>query len=347
MKTGTKLETLAQQILAQAKSKVDYAMDTRDLTMTPQAELSFKVKGDTRLVVPTERCLFQIGNRIGIPKAYVERMREKAPELLSQNVNHWFQQEPEVRMLRTYDNGNKVGRAFLSRRYRARDNEDLIQAVIPRMVEAGLEVRSAEVTERRLYIQAVTPKLQGEVKKGDVVQAGVVIGNSEVGAGSIFVDPLLFRLACLNGMVLPSAIRRHHVGRAWEAEGEEGEATELFTDETRKLDDKAFWAKINDVVTASLTEVQFKKNVAKMADATKVDTGRPNEAVEIIAKRYQFTEEERFSVLEHLSRGGDLSLWGLANAVTRTAEDASNYDRAIDLERIGGEVIELPRNTFN
>jgi hypothetical protein len=53
------------------------------------------------------------------------------------------------------------------------------------------------------------------------------------------------------------------------------------------------------------------------------------------------TEGETSSVLRHLIRGGDLSAWGLANAVTRTAEDVADYDRATELEAAGGRVIEL------
>jgi hypothetical protein len=54
------------------------------------------------------------------------------------------------------------------------------------------------------------------------------------------------------------------------------------------------------------------------------------------------TEGEWSSVLRHLLRGGDLSAWGLANAVTRTAEDASDYGRATEREAAGGLVLELP-----
>jgi hypothetical protein len=54
------------------------------------------------------------------------------------------------------------------------------------------------------------------------------------------------------------------------------------------------------------------------------------------------TEGDKSSVLRHRLRGGDLSAWGLANAVTRTAEDASDYGRATELEAAGGRVIELP-----
>lgn len=37
------------------------------------------------------------------------------------------------------------------------------------------------------------------------------------------------------------------------------------------------------------------------------------------ARRLGLTDGEKDSVLRHLVRGGDLSAWGLANAVTRTA----------------------------
>jgi hypothetical protein len=45
--------------------------------------------------------------------------------------------------------------------------------------------------------------------------------------------------------------------------------------------------------------------------------------------------------MRNLIEGGDLSRWGLVNAVTSTSQDAANYDRATELERIGGQVVEL------
>lgn len=347
MKTGSNIQDIATKVLTMAKSKKDYAMDTRNLQVTPAGQLRFVVGGKSIEVKPTERCINQIAARVGIPRGYAQRLQEQAPELMAENINHWFQKTPEVRMLRTYQNGTNVGRAFLSQKYRALDNEDMMVAVLPQMQKAGCEIRSAEATEKRLYIQAVFPKVQGEVTVGDVVQAGVTVSNSEVGAGSLRVEPLLYRLVCKNGMILPSALKKHHIGRAGEGEWEEGEASEVFTDATRKLDDTAFWAKVTDVMAASLKEATFKDNLARMTAAAKVDTGSPTAAVEILSKRYGFADNEEESVLEHLSRGGDLSLWGLANAVTRTAEDLESYDRAVEFERIGGEVIELNPNMFN
>ena len=40
--------------------------------------------------------------------------------------------------------------------------------------------------------------------------------------------------------------------------------------------------------------------------------------------------------------GGDLSAWGLVNAVTSLAHKATSYDRAVELESAGGALIDLP-----
>jgi len=58
------------------------------------------------------------------------------------------------------------------------------------------------------------------------------------------------------------------------------------------------------------------------------------------------TESEGDSILQHLIRGGDLSQYGLMNAVTRTAEDAASYDRATELEAMGQRVVDLAANEW-
>jgi hypothetical protein len=69
-------------------------------------------------------------------------------------------------------------------------------------------------------------------------------------------------------------------------------------------------------------------------------------AVEVLAARTGLTEPERDGVLAALIRDGDLSQYGLANAVTRYSQDVAEYERATALERLGGQVIELPRQDW-
>lgn len=71
---------------------------------------------------------------------------------------------------------------MLSDRYRRLDNFDLAESVLP-ILQQLPEVRfeSVELTETRMYLKCITSRLTYEMAPGDVVQAGVVISNLEVG----------------------------------------------------------------------------------------------------------------------------------------------------------------------
>ncbi len=239
MKTGKTLSELAIELERQSETKKDYIASTESLEMTDTGEMT--LEGDTRQEFEiADHAHTQIAARLDIPAKYYQRMRSQAPELLAANVNGWFQQKPERRMVRTLDGQM---RAFLSERYRRLDNFDLASAVLPVLKEMGegLKIVSTELTESKMYIKVINERLELEVKQGDVVQAGMVISNSEVGLGSLKVEPLIYRLICTNGMIAQDySQKRYHVGR----NAESGEAYELFRDETIKADDRAFFLKV-------------------------------------------------------------------------------------------------------
>ena len=57
-------------------------------------------------------------------------------------------------------------------------------------------------------------------------------------------------------------------------------------------------------------------------------------------------EEEESGVLRYLISGGDLSKWGLANAITRVASDSVSYDRATEIEAAGGNLLSLTKDEW-
>jgi hypothetical protein len=184
----------------------------------------------------------------------------------------------------------------------------------------------------------VSPRLQGEVKKGDVVQAGVIISNSEIGCGSVSVAAMDWRLICLNGMVSQDKFRAYHVGRRIE------DNEELWQDDTKKADDRAVLLKVRDMVTAAVTEKYFAARLDKMRGLTGGHvTGNPTKVVELLAKKVGVTDAEQGGILRALIEGGDLSAWGLLNAVTAQAHAARNYDRAVEFEAAGGMLLDLPK----
>lgn len=342
MKTGKSIVELATEVQRQAESKKDFIADTKALTMDDKAQL---IVGANSMPL-REVAHQQLGTKLNIPKPYYDKMLVNSPKLLAENVNHWLHANPERRMIRTLD-GNV--RAYLSDRYRALDNFDLLQAVLPVIGQRKAQIMSSEVTEKHLYLKVIFPDMQELVPasklKNDVLFPGVSIRNSEVGFSSFCVEPFFWRQVCTNGMIGQVALRKYHVGKANGTAFED--IQEVLRTETRELSDKAFWMQVQDVVRHSFNRENFMAMLEAMnAAAEKPIEGNPVKVVEVVQKAFSLSESQGQNILMHLIQGGDLSQWGLANAVTRTAEDQTDYESATDLERLGGKIIQLPQTQW-
>jgi hypothetical protein len=357
MKQGRTLSELAAEIERQAETKRDFKAPTDKLNVvvettspnTSEVKLNMKTNGRDEQFAITRLAHEQIAQHVGIPQKYYDRMQAEAPQLLARNANHWLQSNPSTRLVRTLDG---KARAFLSNRYRTIDNFEVAEAVLPVLLEqgTGLRVESAEVTETRLYIKAVNPKIEatisGEQRKlGMVVQSGIVITNSEVGLHAFRVDPLVFILACLNGAIMPAAgMRKYHVGRN-SADAES--AYEVFADDTRKADDRALMLKMRDIVKAGFDEVKFRETT-KLLSATMDHRiiRAADEVVESVQEMFALPKTLHAGILNELVTAGDLSQWGLSNAVTALANTTKDYEDATTLERVGGEILTLDRKQW-
>ena len=181
---------------------------------------------------------------------------------------------------------------------------------------------------------------------GDIVQAGVIISNSEVGLGSVSIQPLIYRLVCSNGMVVnEAAARRNHVGRVTDSE----ENFSVYSQATLDAEDKAFVMKIQDTVRAAVEEARFSQIVGKMqeAKAAQMDTHDVPAVVKLASKEFHITDSESTGVLQRLIESNDLTLYGLSNAVTRHSQDVESYDRASELESIGYSILTMPARQWS
>lgn len=347
MKSGRSLVNLAQELERQLVTKQDMVVPSSMMRChtdeVGSCKMMIEETGGIGKYGITNLARRQLAEKLKIPFAYFERMRVEQPALLDRNVNTWLQTDNERRMIRTLD--GQV-RAVLSDRYRRLDNFDLAENVLPilqRLPDARFE--SVELTETKMYIKLVTPRLQYEMTPGDVVQAGIVITNSEVGHGTLSVQPLVYRLVCSNGLIASDrALRKTHVGRILQSDDE---AITVFRDDTLAADDKAFFLKVRDVVEAAVSEATFRQVVEKMKKTLDIKlTGDPVKTVEVLANRYTLNEIERVGVLRHLIVEGDLSGYGLINAVTHYSHDVEDYDRATEFEALGGKLIELPASEW-
>lgn len=341
MKKGKTVQELATEILRQQEAKRDFLVPGRSIRATedPDKKLLFGFKygspatefGNTRAEFfgdLTETAHQQVADLFKIPGKYYDLLRVN-PELLVKNVNYWLDKHPEQRLIRTLD--GKI-RAILSSKYRRLDNFDLVQHVLPLLEAAGATIESSDITETKLYIKAVTHHVSGETKVGDVVSAGILIQNSEVGHGSLGVKPMVYRKVCANGMIIDKyAMKKYHVGKEQEQID--------YKEDTLEADDIAFWMKVRDLVDYSLSQVTFDKVLEEIKGSTKIPVIDPVESVELVTRTYRLRDTEHNDVLKYLTQGGDLTSYGLGNAVTQMAQVVGSYDRSTELESIGFEVM--------
>lgn len=349
MKEGLSLQEMAAEIERQSRLKEDYLVDTRNLQMESFGSNVYLHMYDngSEALEPLEVNQIahrQLGTHLKIPAAYYDRMLAAYPELLAKNVNAWFQREPSKRMLRTMGG---TARAFLSNRYRRIDNLEIAKVVLPIIGQIqGARFESCQITDSRMYIKVVNTRLEAEVVPGDIVQAGVIISNSEVGQGSVCIQPLVYRLVCSNGMIINDAqTRKNHVGRVNNSE----ESFLLYSEETLAAEDHAFVLKIQDTVKAAVDEARFSQVVGLMQAAKQapMNTQDVPGIVRLTSKEFHITEDESTGVLQHLIEGKDLTLYGLSNAITRHSQDVESYDRATELESIGYNILSMPPRQWN
>ena len=212
-----------------------------------------------------------------------------------------------------------------SNRYRRIDNLDIARVVLPIIGEMeGARFESCEITDDRMYLKVVNPRLQAEVVPGDIVQAGIMISNSETGLGAVNIQPLIYRLVCSNGMVVNEAgTRRAHIGRVNTTDVNFA----LYSQQTLDAEDRAFVLKIQDTVRAAVDEARFSTVLERMRESkqAQLNTQDLPGLVKLAGSSFGILEEEGRGVLQHLIEAGDFTLYGLANAVTRFSQDVESY----------------------
>ena len=343
MKAGRPLQDVLLELQRQNDAKRDYVSPAN----------AFQLAADGRTFTfgheemgTTDLFHRQVASALNIPAKYYDLMQKEKPDLLAQNVNSWFSTKEQSYMVRSMDYGfGRVARALLSDRYRRIDNLEVASAVLPLFAgNPDIEIISSEVTESRLYLKILNKRLEMACV-GDRVQAGVVISNSEVGLGAVAVQPLVYTLACTNGMIVSSlGERKTHIGRQAKALEE---TYAIYTDETLQAEDHAFMLRLRDATLAAIEEARFAQIVETLTEAAAAPiTGRVQDVVELAGKAFSLNQGEQDDVLTYLIQGGDLSLYGLSNAITRASQDVESYDRATALESIGWQVVTMPSSQW-
>ena len=311
-------------------------------------------------------------NYFHMPSSYHRYcIKEGKQELATHNLNEWAKNPDPAkqrRMFRFWKPEDGMTdyrlRSFHSGRYMRVDNEviiDIVSPIIQKFKGGALEIASCNQSEHFLNLKCTMPTMKKEVKVGDYVEAGFRMKNGETGLSKILGGGFIGRLWCSNGAVLTDWIgnpfsRKHITGEQSIGVMPQydnmhhthyGDYVPVIRRQIQQLLEECFSEEKFERVVERLTATAHLSTTIKHLDPHHEEKKRTIPALLVVGKEFGLSRSAQQNVFDALHKDGDFTQWGFANAITRTANDHTNYDEATKLEEIGGNILSFPQRMWN
>jgi len=185
------------------RSKWDRKALARTLRIVDEGALELNGDGGSERFTLSELATSQMCQRLGIPVPYYRRLPD---QLRAMVANYDFDRLGDSAFL--LRGKNEWIRAFLSGNYIAYNNGQVAETVHELLRAAAISVKSLVLEETHLFLKVISEEVGDGASR---LKAGVMIGNSEVGMGSISIEPFVFRLACTNDLVVSDVLRTNEL----------------------------------------------------------------------------------------------------------------------------------------
>ena len=318
-------------------------------------------------IIFNDKALTQLAEKTdpSIPKRFFDKMLDDRSTILEALVNGLHHAQPQKRLVRCLD--GKV-RGWLSDSYRIIDNYDVAFTCLDEAQRKGAQVFEAGLSDTNMRIKFTNQsvwdavdikqrsgpqggwyagaignkeligktilgaRINGELPGGPgTIHPVVTVMNSETGHGGFRVRLGILMGICFNVATLEDVVTTIHLG----SRSEEG----IYSQETVAADTKAIMLKARDAVRTAFDPEKFKKMVAKVRKAQEDKVENPTSAVDNIIEANQINEEHKEALLTYFLRDYDPTRFGLAQAVSRLAQDTNDSDDADKLESIAGKML--------
>jgi hypothetical protein len=294
-----------ERLVEDDRNKWDRKAAAGELRIVPDGFLDV---GIARFAL-SELATSQMCQRLGIPVPYYRRLPD---QLRATVANYDFDRLGNSAFL--LRGKNEWVRAFLSGNYVAYNNGQVAETVHELLRAAAISVKSLVLEETHLFLKVISEEVVDSVAG---LKAGVMIGNSEVGMGSVSIEPFVFRLACTNDLVVSKeqSFRHPH--------------TRLTVDELRK--GTALAISIAFKVAASVLDRFLSAREEMMVD--------PVETIRQLAEARKMSQKFADEVASSYAAEPEPTRFGVINAFTRAAQKLGPLQR-IEVERFAGTLLE-------
>jgi len=355
-KMNCRIEVLADRLKHLKSRQLDFvARPDEVFAVSEEGKVVIKYHGsDQKLVIdPNSTQMTQFANMMGIPTKYLRTMEGAegfGRDLIQMNLNIWLEKvaadnkkrtaaKKRNFLLRNYtdDQGGISGRAFLSSKFKIIDNYPIFQAIINKVAEVSQKHNkliipvTQSLTDNSMYLRFVCPETEyntlatkgykdPETGRGNGgIMTGFVVGNSEIGKGSLFIAPRLVVGACSNGQIYYNErFSKTHLG-ANMAEG-----VIEWSEDTMKKELELILSQIEDGVKTFLSRGYLAGKLAEIEELASIQLNDPIHTTKGICKDLGLTEELTDMSLNFLMRQGrNQSPFDVAQALTKVAQKTS------------------------
>ena len=274
-----------------------------------------------------ELSLAQLCHRIGTPASYVRSLPMK---LQIACMNWGLSMQPQNALLRLA--GDEV-RAVMSERYAAIDDAFLLNVVDDVLSALGYRddarVRATACGPHSV-LRITVPSAGVAVQRGDVIEFGLDVANSELGLRAVQIVPVTHRLVCANGLRAwrsEAALRLRHVGDPDRLRDQLRDAVPVAFAEARG--DIARWKRATEVlIDDALEEIEDLRTFGLSAPEVQA-IGRSLASTSGLLA----TDSSADSLRDSLRIS--VSAFDVTNAITATARERTDVAARLHLESLG------------
>src|SRR5215467_11215331 len=153
----------------------------------------------------SDLAMTQFCQKLDIPVRYFRRLPDEMKILVA---NHDLERLKGTKFF-VRGKGDWI-RAFLSAEYVAYNNSEIAQTAESLLRNGALDVKSFVLEETHMFLKIISEDI---VDREAGLKAGIMIGNSEVGMGSVSVEPFVFRKPCTNDLIVSQekSFRHAHI----------------------------------------------------------------------------------------------------------------------------------------
>lgn len=292
--------------------------------------------------------LGQIAENAGIPKPYLNRLmglRDEGTDgeetvstdywgtaLAAHNLNEILQHRGDRHLHRSV--GDQL-RGFLSTKYRRLNHGQMLDAFTGACRRVGALPYEAYAGDTKFMVKAVIDRVIEPIKD-EVICLGVVLEESPYGDGATGVLPFIERCFCTNKAVMTSTFRQVHLGGRLQDDIE-------WSEETYAADTKATCLAIDDLVKGQLGEATIDRISTAIVKANEQKLSS-SEIEKFLKKSLSKDEAEKVTGhfasadIENLPKGQ--TAWRLSNALSFFAKEVQNPERAYEIQKVAGHVMD-------